>query len=252
VWAGSGIVGSLLIYVGVWKRNNRVFSLGLVLFGVALAFTGFCLASQAGWWLGAEFELSGKQKFGRLLLDIAGGIGAGIAVLGLMGTWSKVLFFKRSHALDQPSDIASQPSPARKLFARSSLKTLVTSVVVVVVVSLVLNVLIYTQPLSRIEVIVVSDYLDLSVEVRVYLDDKLKAVVAVNGGRTVVGEWPVKTGIHLVAIDHGTWEGEWSGGEWFHYADGYSGPDGIIDYAHEYRVEPLDPEDIYIHIFLPQ
>ena len=80
--------------IGAMRRDNGMFSLGLMLFGASLAFTGFVLGSLVGW-VNAD-ELSNSQNLGRALLFALGGIGAACAVLGLIGTWSKGFFWRKS------------------------------------------------------------------------------------------------------------------------------------------------------------
>jgi len=89
----SAVAGIALAAIGAIKRDNGVFSLGLMLLGLPLAFIGFVL----GWLIGWETpgELTDSQNLGRALLYILGGIGLACIVLGMIGTWSKGFFWQK-------------------------------------------------------------------------------------------------------------------------------------------------------------
>lgn len=142
----------------------------------------------------------------------------------------------------------TQPTPN---WIHSNWKGLLSVVVVVLVLLSVVG-LVYSQPWSKIKVIVSSAYESLSVGVNIYIDGKLKGAIDIVGATTIIGVWPVRTGSHVVALDHGIWDA-WrtSDGRLHYYTDSYEPPDGKMDYAYEYSVGPLYTKNVFIDIPLP-
>ena len=137
---------------------------------------------------------------------------------------------------------------------RSNWKTLV-SVLVVVLVVLSIVALIYTQPWSKVKVTISNDYAGRvarfeGVGVNVYIDGELKVTMNLLNTTTVVGEWSVKAGNHVIALDNGTWDVYMYYGGAVGYFN-YEPPDGIMDYAYDYSVGPLHTKNVYFNIPLP-
>jgi len=142
------------------------------------------------------------------------------------------------------------PITQRPGWLKSNWKGLLATVVVLIVVLAVVG-LVFTQPWSKIKVIVNNAYTH-PIGINVYIDGKLKVAMDLNGGTTTIGVWPVKTGTHTVALDHGTWNiYRYSSGEVYYYSGSYKAPDGIMDYAYDYSVGPLFTKNVIIDIPLP-
>jgi len=142
----------------------------------------------------------------------------------------------------------SAPKPQSK-------RLIVVIVSVLVVVLFVLSVvgLIYTQPWSKIKVIITNDYAGRTfrfegIGVNVYIDGDLKVAMNLLNATTNL-ELPVKTGNHVIALDNGTWDVYlYFPGTVAYY--NYEPPDGIMDYAYYYSVGPLYTKDVYFRIML--
>lgn len=145
----------------------------------------------------------------------------------------------------KPSQAQVAPS-----WVRSNWK-LLTSVIVVLIVVLAIVGLIYSQPWSKIKVLVNSQYTH-AVGVNVYIDGVLKVAMDINVGQTILGPWPVDPGSHVVSLDHGTWDIYRSGdGTIYYYTGSYEGPDGTMDFAYTYGVGPLFTKNVFIDVNLP-
>jgi len=149
--------------------------------------------------------------------------------------------------------VYAQPKPN---WIRSNWKGLVSVVVVLLFVLSIVG-LVYSQPWSKIKVLVThSDY--ISIGVMVYIDGVLKASVGANAGTSIVGVWPVVAGSHTVEIDSGhstLIPGYWyvvthwfSPDEYFWVPDSREvvAPDGAIDFTYTYSVGPLYTKNVYI------
>ena len=139
-----------------------------------------------------------------------------------------------------------QPTPS---WIGSNWKGLVSVVVVVLVVLSIVG-LVYTQPWSKIKVIVSNAYTN-AIGINVYIDGELKVAMDLGAGTTIIGVWPVKTGSHVVALDHGTWHVYRSGSYTYYYPNSYVSPDGTMDYAYDYSVGPFYTKNVFIDIKLP-
>ena len=141
----------------------------------------------------------------------------------------------------------------RLKWVRSNWKTLM-SVLVVGLVTLSVFGLIYTQPWSKIKVVIDNDYAGRvlrfeGIEVNVYIDGELKVTMNLLNDTTTVGEWPVEAGNHIVAVDNGSWDVYmYYGGAVAFY--NYEPPDGIMDYTYDHSVGPLHTENVYFWIRL--
>lgn len=147
-------------------------------------------------------------------------------------------------AVQPMQPVYAQPTPS---WIRSNWKGLVSVVVVVLVVISVIG-LVYTQPWSKIKVIVSNAYAH-EIGINVYIDGKLKVAMNLVSGTTIVGVWPVVTGSHVVALDHGFWNigTGWSGTVYYY---SYESPDGIMDYSYDYSVGPLYTKNVFIYVTL--
>jgi hypothetical protein len=126
-----------------------------------------------------------------------------------------------------------------------------TALIVVLVVVFAMVGLVYSQPWSKIKVIVSSEYA-LQIGVEVYIDWNVKATVGVDAGTTIVGVWPVETGSHVVSLDHGTWDvSHLTDQPDYYYPNSYDGPDGVMDFTFAYSVGPLYTKNVYISIVVP-
>ena len=146
-----------------------------------------------------------------------------------------------------PPEESSQPTPIR---TRRNWKALGAAVIAVILISLAIGGSIYTQPWSKIKVIVSSEYDGVFIRAKVYIDNELKVGWDVGGGMTIVGVWPVTAGSHTIALDHGTWQVSCSGTTLIF--SNYIGPDGIMDFTHSYSVRPLTTKNVYTYIVLPE
>ncbi len=116
-----------------------------------------------------------------------------------------------------------------------------TSVVVVVLVVLSVVGLVYTQPWSKIKVLVYNQSPDSEIVVAVFIDGRMMAIksvsirlVLVEGGG-IVGVWPVDVGTHQVAVDVA-------------YGNDPSSLDGDYDWCYVYEVGPLSTKNVVIYL----
>lgn len=156
--------------------------------------------------------------------------------------------FPQPEQTPEEQPIVAVSTAPKTTWCSTHLKGLFAVAIVLVVVLASIG-LIYTQPLSKVKVLVANGYHD-QVGVRVYIDDDLKADVGLSpGGYQIIGVWPVRSGIHEVSIDHGFW---WldEGYSSLDYDDtwNYSGPDGTNDFAYDYQVGPLYTKNAFISI----
>jgi hypothetical protein len=124
------------------------------------------------------------------------------------------------------------------MWCSTHLKGLFALAIVVVVVLASVG-LIYTQPWSKVKVIVYNQERYWDLEVVVYLDGTEHARLVIDrlqGG--TVGVWPVDQGSHQVAIDIGI-------------AGSSTDPDGIFEYSVVTSVGPLYTKDVYFYVEAP-
>ena len=145
----------------------------------------------------------------------------------------------------------TSPPQHKQSWIASNLKGVLAFIVVIVVVFATIG-LIYTQPWSKIEVIVDSEYRQLSIGINIYIDGELKIATEMAVGQTIVGAWKVRTGTHTVALDHGTWDA-WisSTGMLLWWSGSYEPPNGTIDYSYDFAVGPLSTKNVHFNISLP-
>jgi len=131
--------------------------------------------------------------------------------------------------LPPPPVQSAQPTPTlvKQSWISSNWKGL-TALVVVVIVVLAIVGLIFTQPWSKIKVIVYHDSYG-AIELTVYIDGVLKASTEVASG-TIVGVWSVTPGSHDVWVDRGSYM-------W-----------GSPDFAYTYEVGPLTTKNVYVDL----
>jgi len=149
----------------------------------------------------------------------------------------------------QPMQYApAQYAPIQKKpdWLESNWKGLVGVVVVLVILAGGLG-LVYSQPLSKIKVIIShSEYSSIGVDV--YIDGVLKGSIGVSPGTSIVGVWSVVAGTHTVQIDRGDWY-VYVITHWFspdEYVNGYDAPDGVADFTYAYDVGPLYTKNVLI------
>ncbi|MCJ7464877.1 MAG: zinc ribbon domain-containing protein, partial [Thermoplasmata archaeon] len=127
-----------------------------------------------------------------------------------------------------PAQYASIPQ--RPGWLESNWKGLVGVIVVLVILAGGLG-MVYSQPWSKIKVIVShSEY--SSIGVVVLIDGISKGLIAVSPGESIVGVWSVNAGTHVVQIDRGQW-GVYVITHWFspdEYVNYYEPPDGTLDF----------------------
>ena len=128
---------------------------------------------------------------------------------------------------------SSQQGPIqyRQAWASSHVRTIVALVIVFVVVILAFT-LIYTQPLSKVKVLVYNSSAR-PIWINVTVNNHTRALVSVLHGWNIVGMWPVAAGSVIVALDYAS------------YRDDL---DGVWDYAYEYLVSPLYTKNVFIEI----
>lgn len=140
------------------------------------------------------------------------------------------------YAPAHPQAIQDRPD-----WLQSNWKTLVGVVVVLGILAISTG-LVYTQPWSKIKVIVShSEHGDIGVVV--YIDGILKASVGISPGTTIVGVWSVNAGTHAIQIDRGAWyyHDGWLSNYWYSES-----PDGVTDFTYAYQVGPLYTKNVYI------
>jgi len=158
----------------------------------------------------------------------------------------------------QPMQYApAQYAPIQKKpgWLESNWKGLVGVVVVLVILAGGLG-LVYSQPWSKIKVIITnSEY--SSIGVNVYIDGVLKSSTGVSPGISIVGVWSVSAGTHTVQIDNGHWDvspGYWyTVTHWFSPDEtfwvpttyNYVAEDGTADITYAYEVGPLYTKNVY-------
>lgn len=116
------------------------------------------------------------------------------------------------------------------------------AIVVVAIVAIAIVGLIFTQPLSRIRIILRNQE-EYTATVQLYLDDKMvmSGFVLPNESKTA-GVYNVKTGSHFLAIEF-YWSGNYpSGGTWG------GSFDGIPEWTHTVNVGPLFTKDVRINL----
>jgi hypothetical protein len=135
-----------------------------------------------------------------------------------------------------------QPTPIqeKQSWLESNLTALI-AVVIVVIVALASVGLIYTQPWSKIKVLVYNQSPDSEIVVAVFIDGRMMAIqsfpihsVLVAGGG-IVGVWPVDVGTHQVAVDGA-------------YGNHPSLLDGNYDWCYVFEVGPLYTKNVYIYL----
>ena len=133
----------------------------------------------------------------------------------------------------------------KQSWIRSNWKGLVSVVVVVLVVLSVVG-LIYSQPWSKITVLLAYNGHG-QIGVSVYIDGILKASIGLNpgAGYQIAGVWPVDSGSHVVSVDHGYWENRGST-YWPDWV--YTGPDGVMDFTYDWQVGPLYTKNAFIQL----
>lgn len=137
---------------------------------------------------------------------------------------------------------------AQKLANERSRKTpdwLIVCIILAVVAIIMIPVLAYSMPWSKIKV-TVSHQEHGEIGVDIYIDGILKGSVGIDRGTTIVGVWSVDAGTHTVQIDSGDW---YFVDNWL-FADywAYEGPDGYADFTYAYEVGPLNTKNVYITV----
>jgi len=136
----------------------------------------------------------------------------------------------------------AQPTPS---WIRSNWKGLVAVVVVLVVVLAVVGA--YTQPWSKVKVIVSFESWHGTV-INVYIDGKSNVSIDLEHGTTTVGVWSVYAGSHNVSIDNASWNTLWNG---YVYYREYEPPDGKMDFVYAFSVGPLSTRNVHIDLPSP-
>jgi len=133
----------------------------------------------------------------------------------------------------QPTNAGPTPS-----WPRSHRKALLAIIVVLVVVFASLG-LVYTQPWSKVKVLVAYSGHG-QIGLNVYLDGRLVASLNATPSPLLdywtLGVWRVIPGSHNVSVDCGRWvdNGYSNFSHWV-----YSGPDGVMDIINVYYIGPL-------------
>jgi len=138
----------------------------------------------------------------------------------------------------------------KQSWIHSNWKGLVSVVVVVLVVLSVVG-LVYTQPWSKIKVLVAFNGHG-QIGVNIYIDGDRKAQIGLNpsSGYQIVGVWPVVAGSHEVSLDIGSWlyiQGHYDSG-WIPSHWEYSPPNGVLDFSYVYEVGPLYTKNTFIQL----
>lgn len=129
--------------------------------------------------------------------------------------------------------VYAQPKPS---WIRSNWKGLVSVVVVVLVVLSVVG-MVYTQPWSKVKVLLYNQDHFYTLNVGIFLDGKeiMRGQVLPNQGG-IIGVYNVKQGSHLVSVD----------GFWSYHSNTYGSYDNIYDWSNTYAVGPLYTKNVYI------
>ncbi len=149
----------------------------------------------------------------------------------------------------QPTQYApAQYAPVQKKpdWLESNWKGLVGVVVVLVILAGGFGI-VYSQPLSKIKVIITHGEYS-SIGVAVYIDGVLKGSIGVSPGTSIVGVWSVVAGTHTIQLDRGYWYVQVIT-HWFspdEYVNTYVELDGIMDFTYAYDVGPLYTKNVLV------
>ncbi len=118
------------------------------------------------------------------------------------------------------------------------------SVVVVVLLVMMMFGLVATQSWSKMKVLVAYNGYD-TIEIRLFVDREIVAFVEVHPSQShsIIGSWPVDSGVHNASIDYGYWTYSAYSRSW-----SYTGPDGESDFFYAYTVGHLTTKNVFIFL----